>query len=116
MYGDNKILETSWDEQFELSDESYSVSNFQDFFEYVIKKHETLANKSPIQIYVNRIQNRITYKINSGYYHDFLTPENMKLLGSTERRITKGKNSKNMSQLEIIGVVLVHCNIVNNQY
>ena len=43
-------------------------------------------------------------------------PETMKLLGSNECKITKDKNGKNMPNLEITNVVLVHCNIVNNNY
>ena len=59
--------------------------------------------------------NRITFKIRSGYRLELLTPETMKLLGSTENKITKGKNGENV-HLEITEVVLVHCNIVNNDY
>ena len=62
------------------------------------------------------MENRITFKIKSGYYIDLSTPEIMKLLGSTENKITKDKNSENVSPLEITGVVLVHCNIVSNDY
>ena len=55
-------------------------------------------------------------KIASGYYLEFLTPETMKLLGGTKRRITNCKNDENMSQVKINEVLLVRCNIVNNQY
>ena len=54
-----KMLGATWDKQFELPDESYSVSDIQDYFEYIIKKHETLVDKSSVQIYVNKTQNRI---------------------------------------------------------
>ena len=47
---------------------------------------------------------------------ELLTPEAMKLLGSTENKIAKNKNGENVPHLEITGVVLVHCNIVNNDY
>ena len=67
-------------------------------------------------MYVNRIENRITFKIKSGYYFEPLTPETMKLLGSTESKITKDKNGENVPHLEIVGLVLVHCNLVNNDY
>ena len=50
-------------EEFKLSDGSYSVSDFQDYFQYIIKKHETFADNPPIRIYVNKIENRITFKI-----------------------------------------------------
>ena len=65
-------------------------------------------------MYINRIENRITFKIKNGYYLDFLRPETMKLLGSNENKINKDKNSKNAPPLEIVELVLVHCNLVNN--
>ena len=67
-------------------------------------------------MYVNRIENRITFKIKSGYYLELLTPETMKLLGSTESKITKDKNGENAPHLEIVESVLVHCKLVNNDY
>ena len=69
-----------------------------------------------IRIYVNNIENRVIFKIKTGYYLELLTPETMKLLGSTKRKITKDKNGENVSHLEITEVVLVHCNIVNKRY
>ena len=62
------------------------------------------------------MENRITFKIKNGYSLELLTPETMKLLGSTENKITKDKNGENVPHLEITEVVLVHCNIVNNDY
>ena len=62
------------------------------------------------------MKNRITFKIKTGYYFELLTPETMKLLGRTENKITKDKNGENVPHLEITEVVLVHCNIVNNDY
>ena len=67
-------------------------------------------------VYVNKIENRITFKVNTGYYLDFLTPETMKLLGSTQSKITNDKTGEKVPHLEITEVVLVHCNIVNNNY
>ena len=67
-------------------------------------------------MYVNRIENRISFKIKNGYYLELLTPETMKLLGSTESKITKDKNGENLPHLEIVELVLVHCNLVNNDY
>ena len=67
-------------------------------------------------MYINRIENRITFKIKSGYYLELLTPETMKLLGSTESKITKDKNGENVPHLEVVELVLVHCNLVNNDY
>ena len=67
-------------------------------------------------MYINRIKNRITFKIKNGYYREILPPETMKLLGSTESKITKDKNGENVPHLEIVRLVLVHCNLVNNDY
>ena len=67
-------------------------------------------------IYVNKVENRITFKIKTGYYFELLMPGKMKLLGSTKSKITKDENGKNLPHLEITEVVLIHCNIVNNDY
>ena len=69
-----------------------------------------------IRIYVKKIENRITFKIKPGYYLKLLTPETMKLPGSTKNKKTKNENGENISYLEIIKLVLVHCNIANNDY
>ena len=69
-----------------------------------------------MQIYVNKIENRITFKTKDGYSLELLTPERMKLLGTTENKITKDKNGENLPHLEITEVVLVHWDIVNNDY
>ena len=117
-YNDNKfkISAPTWNDKFELPDGSYSVSNIQDYFEYILKKHGENTDKPSVQIYVNKIENRVTFKIKNGYSLELLTPETMKLLGSTENKITKDKNGENVPHLEITEVVLVHCNIVNNDY
>ena len=67
-------------------------------------------------IYVNKIENRITFKIKTGYYFELLTPEIMKLLGSTKNKIDKDKNVENVGHLEITEVILVNCNIANSDY
>ena len=74
------------------------------------------TNKPLVQIYVNKIENRITFKSKNGYTLELLTPETMKLLGSTKNKITEGKNGENVPHLEITEVMLVHCNMVNNDY
>ena len=117
-YNNNKfkISAPTWNDKFELPDGFYSVSDIQDYFKYILNKHEENINKSSVQIYVNKIENRITFKIKSGYSLELLTPETMKLLESTENKIPKDKNGENVPHLEITEVVLVHCNIVNNDY
>ena len=99
-----------------MPDGSYSVSDIQDYLEYILKKHgENIANPS-VKIYVNKIENRITFRIKNGYSLELLTPETMKLLGSTENKITKDKNGENVPHVEITEVISVHCNIVDNDY
>ena len=69
-----------------------------------------------IRIYINKIENRITFKVKARYYRELLTPGTMKLLGGTKSKITKDENGEYVPNLEITEVVLVHCNIVNNSY
>ena len=69
-----------------------------------------------VKIYINKIENRITFRIKKGHSFELLTLETMKLLGSTENKISKDKDGENVSHLEITEVVLVHCNIVNKDY
>ena len=63
-YSNNKlkISAATWNDKFHLLDGSYSVSDIQDYFEYNLKKHETVANNPPVQIYGNKIKNRIILK------------------------------------------------------
>ena len=67
-------------------------------------------------MYVSKIENIITFRIKTGYYFKLLTLETMKLFGGTKSKITKGKNGKNLPHLEIAKVLLIHCNIFNNDY
>ena len=94
----------------------YSVSNIQDYFEYILKKHGENTDKPSGQIYVNKIENTVTFKIKNGYSLELSTLETMKLLGSSENKTTKDKDGENVPHLEITGVILVHCNIANNDY
>ena len=99
-----------------MPDGSYSVSDIQDYFKYILKKHGENTNKPSVQIFVTKIENRITFKIKDGHSLELLTPETMTLLGSSENKTTKDKNFENVPHLEINEVVLVHCNMVNNVY
>ena len=89
------------------------MSDIQDYFEYILEKHGEDIDKPSVQICVNKIENRITFKLKNRYSLGLLTTDTMKLLGSTE---TKDKNGENVPHLEITEVVIVHCNIVNNDY
>ena len=75
----------TWYNQFGLPDSSYSVSDIQDYINYIIRKHETLTTNPPIDIYINRINNRLVFKIKYRYSLRLQTPETMKLLGSTKK-------------------------------
>ena len=116
-YSNNKfkISAPTWNDTFDLPDGSYSIADIQDYFEF-IKKHETLTENPPVQMYPNKSKNRIIFKIKTGYKLELLTPETMKLLGSTKKDVDSDKNSENVPKLESVEVVLVHCNLVKNDY
>ena len=111
-----KISAPTWNETFDLPDGSYNISEIQDYIEHIIKKHETIGETAPILIYTNTINNRIVFKIKTGYKLELLSKETIKLLGSTKYIIDSDKNSENVPRLENVEVVLVHCNLVNNSY
>ena len=64
----------TWNDEFDLPGGSYSNGDIQDYFEFIVKKHETIANNPPVQIYVNRIKNRIVFKIKTVYKLESLSP------------------------------------------
>ena len=74
-YNNNKfkISAPTWNDTFDLPDGSYSIADIQDYFEFIIKKHETLTENLPIQIYPNKIKNRVIFKIKTGYKLESLT-------------------------------------------
>ena len=114
-----KISAPTWSDEFELPDRSYLISDIQYYFEYIeyiLKKHREYVNNPSIKTYVNKIENRITFKIKNRYYLELLTSETVKVLGSTESKTNKDKNGENVSHLEIVELVLVHCNLLNNDY
>ena len=74
----------TWNDEFDLPDGSYSVSDIQHNFEYIIKEHEAVADNSLIQIYISKIKNRVVFKIKTGYKLELLSKEIMKLLEITE--------------------------------
>ena len=117
-YNNNKfkISAPTWSEEFKLPDGSYSISDIQDYFEYIFKKHSENVDNPSIRMYINKIENRITFKIKSEYYLELITPETMKLLGRTKSKINKDKNGENVPHLEVVELVLVHCSLVNNDY
>ena len=117
-YNNNKfkIPAPAWNGTFDLPDGSYSIANIQDYFEFIITKHETLSGNPPVQIYPNKIKNRIVFKIKTDYKLELLTPETMRLLESTKKDVDKDKDGENVPKFESVEVVLVHCNLVKNDY
>ena len=111
-----KISAPNWNDTFDLPDRSYSISDIHDYFEFSIKKHKTITENPPIQINPNKIKNRIAFKVKASYKLELLTPETMKLLGSTKQDVDSDKSSENVSKLESVEVVLVDCNLVKNDY
>ena len=117
-YNNNKfkISVATWNDTFDLPDGSCSIEDIQDYFEFIIKKHGTLTENSPIEICPNKIKNRTVFKIKTGYKLQILSPETMKLLASTKIDVDQDKNGEDVPKLESIEDVLVHCNLVNNNY
>ena len=99
-----------------MPDGSSSIADIQDYFEFIIKKYETLVENFLVQIYYNKIKNRIVFKVKTGYKLELLSPETMKLLGSTKKDVDQDKDGEDVPKLESVEVVLVHCNLVNNNY
>ena len=87
-YNNNKfkISAPTWNDEFELPDGSYSVTNIQDYLEYILKKRGEDIGEPSVEIYVNKIENRITYKFKNGYSFELLTPETMNLIGSSKNK------------------------------
>ena len=105
-YNNNKfkISVPTWDDTFDLPDGSYSIGDIQDYFEFIIKKHETLAENPPVQNYPNKIKNRIVSKIKTSCKLELLTPKTMKLLGSGKKDVDKDKDGENVPILESVEV------------
>ena len=118
VYNNNKfkISASIWNDEFDLPDGSYSISDIHDYFGFIIKKHETLLENPPMQIYPNKIKNKIFFKIKTGYKLEFLSPETMKLIESTKKDVDTDNVGEDVPKLESVEVVLMHYNLVNNSY
>ena len=92
-YNNNKFKTSAptWSDEFDLPDGSYSIADIQDYFEFIIKKHDTLAENLPIQIYPNQIKNRIVFNVKAGYNLELLSSETLKLFGSTKKDVDQDK-------------------------
>ena len=108
-YNNNKfkIFAPTWNDEFNLPRGPYSVFYIQDYFEYIIKKHETITDTGNplVQIDVNEIKNRIVFKIKTGYKLELLSQETMQLLESLKKIIDKNKNGERVQRLETVEVV-----------
>ena len=91
------------------------MSDIQDYMEYIIKKHLTFSTNPLIYIYINIINNGLVFKIKNWYKLELQTSETIKLFGSTKTLIDKTKNTKNIASLEAVEIVLLQCNLVDNQ-
>ena len=103
-YNNNKfkISSPTWNEEFTVPDGSYSISDIQDYSQYILKKLGKNTDTPSKQIYVNKIENRITFKIKNGYSLELLTKETMNLFGSTKNKITKDKMEKMYHILKLL--------------
>ena len=108
-YNNNKfkISATTWNDTFDLPDGSYSIDGIQDYFEFIIKKHETLNVDLTIEIYTNKIKNRVLFKIKTGYKLELLTSETMRLLESTKKDDDTDKNGENVPNIESAALVVL---------
>ena len=100
-----KTSAPTWNKEVELSEGSYSVSDVQLYFYYIIKKHETVTDNPSIMIYLNKIENRVMLKTKTRYYLELSAPETMKLLRSPKSKITKNESGENLPHLEITKVI-----------
>ena len=66
----------------------------QNYFDYIIKNHETIKNNPPVQNYVNKIKNRIAFKMKAGYRLGLLSKETVQLLGSSKIDLDQNKDGE----------------------
>ena len=92
-----KISAPTRHDDFYLPEGSYSISDIQDYFEFIIKKHKSSHANLP-----NETKNRIVFKIKTGYKLELLSPETMKLLGTTKNVFDKDKDGEDIPKLELL--------------
>ena len=117
-YNNNKfkISAPTGNDQSDLPDGSHSIVDIQDYFELKIQNNLTVTENPPVQIYPNKIKNRIIFTIKTVYKLELLSPETMKILGRTKKDADQDKEGEDVPKLESVEVVLVHCNLVNSNY
>ena len=102
-----KIIAPTWNNEFDLPDGSYSVSEIHDYTEFIVKKHEILTTIPPIHLYINGINNRLVFKLKDGYKPELQMPETVKLFSSTNKLIGKTEIGEKVPGFEVVEVVLV---------
>ena len=111
------MIGPTWNDEFKLPDGSYSVPEIQDYTEYIIKKHETLTKNSLIHVYINRINNRLVFKIKDGYNLELQAPEKNEIIWRYKKINWKSKKKwGKLTSPKVVEVVLVQCNLVDNHY
>ena len=105
-YNNNKfkIFVPAWNDTFDLLDGSYSISDIQDYFEFINKKHETLTEIPVVQFYRDKIKNRTVVSWNN------------EIVRKWGKNVDKDKGGENVPKLVSVEVALVHCNLVKNDY
>ena len=99
-----KISAPTWNDTFDLLDGSYSISDIQDYFEFIIKKHETLTEIPLVQLDWNKIKNRTVDAWNN------------EIVRKWGKNVDQDKGGGNVPKLESVEVALVHCNLVKSDY
>ena len=120
-YNNNKfeISAPTWNDTFSLRDGSYSIADTQDYFEFIIKRHETLTENLLIQICPNKLKNKIVFKIKTGYKLETLTPETMRLLGTAKIDVNKdkdGENLPNQNLLRLFQFIVIQSKMIINTH
>ena len=114
-----KIFAPTWNDTFYLPDGSYYIVDIQDYFQFIIKRHENLAKSSPVQIYPNKIKNTIVFKIKNGYNLELLSPETNRLLESTKKDVNKDKDDEthqNQNLLKLFYCIVIQSKMIIKIY
>ena len=81
-----QITRPTWNSEFELPDVFCSVSDIQGYIEHVFKRHKTLTTIPPIHVYINRMNNRLVFKIKDEYKLQLQLPKPKKLFDSAKEK------------------------------
>ena len=101
-----KISPPTWNDEFWTTRWITLNITYSRLFWWYFKKHGKNIDNASVRIYLNKIENRIVFKIITEHYLELLTSETMGLFGSAENKTTRDKNGKNVSHLEITKVII----------